>query len=96
MVKAAGGNMGIIAKIERSEAITNLEGIIDTSDAVMIARGDLGVEIGDAELPAMQKMIIKVSRHFNKPVITATQMLESMTNTPFLLVPKYQTLPMPY
>ncbi len=78
LVKAAGGNAGIIAKIERSEAIDNLEGIIQASDAIMIARGDLGVEIGDAELPAAQKKIIIVSRIYNKPVITATQMLESM------------------
>lgn len=80
LLKAAGGNPGIIAKIERSEAVTNIEGIIQVSDAVMIARGDLGVEIGDAELPAMQKKIIKIARVFNKPVITATQMLETMTN----------------
>lgn len=80
LLKAAGGNPGIIAKIERSEAVTNIEGIIQSSDAVMIARGDLGVEIGDAELPAMQKKIIKIARVFNKPVITATQMLETMTH----------------
>lgn len=79
LLKAAGGNPGIIAKIERSEAITHLDGIIHASDAIMIARGDLGVEIGDAELPAMQKKIIKMSRVHNKPVITATQMLETMT-----------------
>jgi pyruvate kinase len=78
LLKAAGGNPGIIAKIERAEAITNLDGIIEASDAVMIARGDLGVEIGDAELPGMQKKIIKIARTFNKPVITATQMLETM------------------
>lgn len=78
LLKAAGGNPGIIAKIERTEAIQNLDGIIQASDAIMIARGDLGVEIGDAELPAMQKKIIKMSRIWNKPVITATQMLESM------------------
>lgn len=78
LLKAAGGNPGIIAKIERAEAITNLNGIIEASDAVMIARGDLGVEIGDAELPGMQKQIIKMARAFNKPVITATQMLETM------------------
>lgn len=82
LLKAAGGNPGIIAKIERSEAITNLDGIIQASDAIMIARGDLGVEIGDAELPAVQKKIIKMSRVHHKPVITATQMLETMiTNT---------------
>jgi pyruvate kinase len=80
LLKAAGGNPGIIAKIERAEAITNLDGIIQASDAIMIARGDLGVEIGDAELPAMQKKIIKMSRIHNRPVITATQMLETMIN----------------
>lgn len=79
LLKAAGGNhQGIIAKIERAEAIHNLDGIIQASDAVMVARGDLGVEIGDAELPAIQKKIIKMARVWNKPVITATQMLESM------------------
>lgn len=80
LLKAAGGNPGIIAKIERAEAIDNIEGIIQASDAVMVARGDLGVEIGDAELPAVQKKIIKTARIFNKPVITATQMLETMTH----------------
>ena len=80
LLKAAGGNPHIIAKIERAEALTNLNGIIQASDAVMIARGDLGVEIGDAELPGMQKRIIKIARQFNKPVITATQMLETMTH----------------
>ena len=79
LLKAAGGNPGIIAKIERAEAVHNINEIIQASDAVMIARGDLGVEIGDAELPAVQKKIIKASRVFNKPVITATQMLETMT-----------------
>lgn len=78
LITAAGGNQGIIAKIERAEAITNLESIIVASDAVMVARGDLGVEIGDAELPGTQKKILKVARVFNKPVITATQMLETM------------------
>ena len=78
LLHAAGGSQGIIAKIERSEAITNIEEIIKASDAIMIARGDLGVEIGDAELPGAQKRMIKIARHFNKPVITATQMLETM------------------
>lgn len=78
LLKAAGGNPGIIAKIERTEAIANLDGIIQASDAVMIARGDLGVEIGDAELPGTQKKIIRLSRKYSKAVITATQMLESM------------------
>lgn len=78
LLKAAGGQPGIIAKIERAEAVSNLDHIIQASDAVMIARGDLGVEIGDAELPAVQKKIIKIARVFHKPVITATQMLETM------------------
>src|SRR3990167_6737676 len=78
LLKAAGGTQGIIAKIERAEAIQHLDGIIQASDAVMVARGDLGVEVGDAELPAIQKKIIKMARIWNKPVITATQMLESM------------------
>ncbi len=79
LLKAAGGSAGIIAKIERAEAITNIEDIIHASDAVMVARGDLGVELGDAELPGVQKQIISTARTLNKPVITATQMLETMT-----------------
>lgn len=80
LLKAAGGQAGIIAKIERTEAVTNIEEIIKTADGVMVARGDLGVELGDAELPAVQKHIIRLARSLNKPVITATQMLESMTH----------------
>jgi pyruvate kinase len=79
LLKAAGGHAGIIAKIERAEAVTNIKEIIHTADAVMVARGDLGVELGDAELPAVQKRIILLSKRLNKPVITATQMLETMT-----------------
>ncbi|EKD75135.1 MAG: hypothetical protein ACD_44C00220G0002 [uncultured bacterium] len=69
---------GIIAKIERAEAVKMLDEIIEVSDAVMVARGDLGVEIGDAELPAVQKQIIHRARSMDKAVITATQMMESM------------------
>lgn len=79
LLKAAGSHAGVIAKIERTEAVHNIEEILKVSDAIMIARGDLGVEIGDAELPAIQKRIIRISRSFNKAVITATQMLETMT-----------------
>lgn len=79
LLKDAGGQAGIIAKIERAEAIANIEEIIKASDGVMVARGDLGVEIGDAELPGIQKHIIRLARALNKPVITATQMLETMT-----------------
>ena len=71
-------NIGVIAKIERSEAVADIEAIIKASDAVMIARGDLGVEIGDAELPSAQKMIIHKCRSLDRAVITATQMMESM------------------
>lgn len=79
LLKAAGGEAGIIAKIERTEAVSNIKEIIRVSDAVMVARGDLGVELGDAELPAVQKRIIRLARAMNKAVITATQMLETMT-----------------
>ncbi len=79
LLKAANGTANIIAKIERAEAITNIEEIILAADGVMVARGDLGVEIGDAELPGAQKNIIHMARALNKPVITATQMLETMT-----------------
>lgn len=80
LIAAAKGNCGVIAKIERVEAIApgNLDEIIQASDGVMVARGDLGVEIGDAEVPAAQKYIINRASDLNKPVITATQMLESM------------------
>jgi pyruvate kinase len=80
LLKAAGSSAGIIAKIERTEAIYNIEEIIHASDAIMVARGDLGVELGDAELPGVQKHIIHLARKLKKPVITATQMLETMTH----------------
>lgn len=79
LLKAAGGTAGIIAKIERAEAVTHIEEIIRAADGIMVARGDLGVELGDAELPGVQKHIIHLARSLNKPVITATQMLETMT-----------------
>ena len=71
-----------MAKIERAEAIENLTQIVDSSDEVMVARGDLGVEIGDAELPGLQKKIIRESVAREKVVITATQMLQSMVDSP--------------
>ncbi|MEO5565209.1 MAG: pyruvate kinase [Luteimonas sp.] len=77
-----GSEAGLCAKIERAEAIENLAEIIDASDAVMVARGDLGVEIGDAELPGLQKKIIRESLARNRVVITATQMLQSMVDSP--------------
>ena len=79
---AAGGQALLIAKIERAEAITALAEIIDASDAIMVARGDLAVEVGDAAVPAMQKRMIRLARERNKLTITATQMMESMITSP--------------
>ena len=78
LIKKEGGECRIIAKIERAEAVENETEIIEAADAIMIARGDLGVEIGDAALPPVQKRLIKKARRMNKVVITATQMMESM------------------
>jgi pyruvate kinase len=72
----------MIAKIERSEAIPVLESIIRASDGIMVARGDLAVEVGNAAVPALQKRMIRMAREFNKVVITATQMMESMIVNP--------------
>ena len=82
LVRAAGGDARIVAKVERHEAVDNLAGIIDASDVVMVARGDLGVEMGYAELTGLQKTIIHDTRHANRVVITATQMMESMIQNP--------------
>jgi pyruvate kinase len=82
LLREAGGHGAIVAKIERAEALDVLEEIVEAADAVMIARGDLGVEIGDAELPAVQKRIIQVSRAQDRVVITATQMMQSMIHNP--------------
>ena len=77
-----GCEAALVSKIERTEAIQNLTEIVAASDVVMVARGDLGVEIGDAELPGLQKKIIRESLLQNKVVITATQMLQSMIESP--------------
>ena len=82
LVKAAGSRALLVAKIERVEAVANLEDILQATDGAMVARGDLAVEIGDAAVPAMQKLIIRASRDMNKFVITATQMMESMIHSP--------------
>jgi pyruvate kinase len=82
LIAAAGARARVIAKIEKSEAIEHLDAIIDVSDGVMVARGDLGVEIGAAAVPLAQKRIIRMGREAGKPVITATQMLESMIERP--------------
>lgn len=82
LVRKAGGTASIVAKIERAEAIDALEQIIDASDVIMVARGDLGVEVGDAVVPGLQKRMIRMARAQNKVVITATQMMESMISSP--------------
>jgi pyruvate kinase len=82
LMRAAGGQARTVAKIERAEAIRHLEDIVDASDAVMVARGDLGVEVGYAELTGLQKRIIRAARQQYKVVITATQMMESMISNP--------------
>ncbi len=84
LLQEAGGDAGLVAKVERAEAVETeiLDDIINASDAVMVARGDLGVEIGDAALIAVQKHMIKRGQELNTPVITATQMMESMINSP--------------
>jgi pyruvate kinase len=80
LLNEAGSDAWIVSKIERAEALDVLEEITLASDVLMVARGDLGVEIGDAEITAVQKMIIKQARDMDRLVITATQMLESMIN----------------
>jgi len=82
LVMSEGSEAGIVTKVERAEAIKNIDAIIEASDVIMVARGDLGVEMGDAELPALQKDLIKKARSKNKVVITATQMMESMIDSP--------------
>ncbi len=77
-IDEAGGDVGVIAKIERQEALACIDDLILASDGVMVARGDLAVEIGDAEVPGVQKKIIRRARSLDRPVITATQMMESM------------------
>lgn len=82
LVIEAGGTAGIVAKIERAEAIESAHEIILASDAIMVARGDLGVEVGDAAVPGLQKRLINMAREQHVPVITATQMMESMIYNP--------------
>ena len=82
LMNAAGGKSLLMAKIERAEAIIALSDIIDASDAIMVARGDLSVEVGDAAVPGLQKRMIKMARSKNRLVITATQMMESMITNP--------------
>jgi len=81
LLRKAGGTAHLVSKIERAEAIANLEAIIDASDAVMVARGDLGVETGYAGLTGLQKKILRLTRARHKVAITATQMMESMVHS---------------
>ena len=82
LIEAAGSRAHVIAKIEKAEAVAVLDEILREADAVMVARGDLGVEIGAADVPLLQKRIILRALERGKPVITATQMLESMVHSP--------------
>lgn len=82
IMSEAGGSSMLMAKIERSEAVLALDDIMDASDAIMVARGDLAVEVGDAAVPALQKRMISCARANNKVVVTATQMMESMIMSP--------------
>ena len=82
LIRRAGKETPVIAKLEKPEAIENLEEILRVSDGVMVARGDLGVEMNPERVPVVQKNIIARAREFRRPVITATQMLESMTENP--------------
>jgi pyruvate kinase len=80
--KLIGGRAKLIAKLEKPSAIEHLEEIVDLSDAVMVARGDLGVEMAPEDVPAIQKQIIAAGRKSGKPVVVATQMLDSMVHSP--------------
>ncbi|MCM2327952.1 MAG: pyruvate kinase [Lysobacter sp.] len=82
LLKAGGGHALLIAKIERAEAIPALEEIMRACDGIMVARGDLAVEVGDASVPSLQKRMIRQARELNKLTITATQMMESMISSP--------------
>ena len=82
LLRAAGGTAHLVAKIERAEAVQNIRSIIDASDVIMVARGDLAVEVGYASMTGLQKGLIRLARSRNKVVITATQMLESMIHSP--------------
>jgi pyruvate kinase len=82
IVRSAGSSARVVAKIEKREALERLDEVVQAADAVMVARGDLGVEIDVAEMPVEQKRIIRTCQRFQRPVIIATQMLDSMHDSP--------------
>ncbi|MDE2359818.1 MAG: pyruvate kinase, partial [Betaproteobacteria bacterium] len=82
LMRAAGGRALLVAKIERAEAIPALGEIIEASDGIMVARGDLAIEVGNAAVPGLQKRMLRMAREGNKLTITATQMMESMVHNP--------------
>jgi pyruvate kinase len=81
-IKAAGKNVPVVAKIEKPEALADLAGILEIADAIMVARGDLGVEMAAEQVPVVQKQLIEAANSIGVPVITATQMLDSMIRNP--------------
>lgn len=82
LIDESGASAGIVAKIERPEALKEVEAIVDLADAIMVARGDLGVELPPEKVPIAQRQLVDAARAKNKPVIVATQMLESMVDNP--------------
>src|SRR5262249_59283442 len=76
------GRAGVMVKLEKPQALDNLDAIMQLTDAVMVARGDLGVELPPEEVPLAQKRIVRAARQLGKPVVVATQMLESMISAP--------------
>jgi pyruvate kinase len=87
----AAGRAWVMVKLEKPQAVENLEGIMALTDAVMVARGDLGVELPPEEVPLAQKRIVRMARELGKPVVVATQMLESMITRPPPPAPRPRT-----
>jgi len=94
LIREKGRAVPVIAKIEKHEAIANIESIMEATDAIMVARGDLGVEIPPENVPGIQKMLVKRAAGIGKPVIIATQMLRSMVDSPGRPGPKRRMWPM--